>query len=55
MNFESSWTRPLGVVVTGSLGEGVKVRLNSDVTVEEVRLGANVVIQGQYNLSLIHI
>ena len=49
MNLSSSWTRPLGVVVTGSLGEGVKVRLNSDVTVEEVRLGANVVIQGQYN------
>jgi hypothetical protein len=49
MNLESSWIRPLGVVVTGSLAEGVKVRLNSDVTVEEVRLGANVVVQGRYN------
>ena len=37
----------LGLVVAGSLGDGVKVRLNSTSSVEGVKVGSNVVIQGQ--------
>ena len=39
----------LGVVVAGSLGEGVKVRLNSTSSVEGIKVGSNVVIQGREN------
>ena len=39
----------IGVVVAGSLGEGVKVRLNGTTSVEDIKVGANVVIQGQEN------
>ena len=39
----------IGVVVAGSLGEGVKVRLNGTTSVEDIKVGSNVVIQGQEN------
>src|SRR4051794_25377705 len=36
----------LGVVVDGSLSEGLKVRLNAETSVEDLRVGQFVVIQG---------
>ncbi len=38
-----------GVVVAGSLSEGVKVRLDPRSSVEDVKVGSNVVIQGRNN------
>ena len=40
-------TAKLGVVVTGSLAEGIKVRLDAGYSVENVKVGSNVVIQGR--------
>jgi len=37
----------LGVVVTGSLAEGIKVRLDASYSIENVKVGSNVVIQGR--------
>ena len=37
----------LGIVVSGSLAEGVEVRLDPDISVEEVKVGRYVTIQGQ--------
>jgi DNA helicase HerA-like ATPase len=37
----------LGVVVTGSLSAGLEVRLNTDFSVEDVRVGKFVIIQGR--------
>ncbi len=39
---------PLGVVVQGSLSQGLEVRLNSNVSVEEMRVGKFLVVQGQH-------
>ena len=39
-------TGKLGVVVTGSLAGGIKVRLDASYSVENVKVGSNVVIQG---------
>ncbi len=38
---------PLGVVIQGSLTHGLEIRLNPDVSVEEMRVGKFVVVQGQ--------
>lgn len=38
--------RPLGSVVQGSLSQGIEVRLHADVSVEEMRVGKFLVIQG---------
>ena len=40
---------PLGTVVSGSLSEGVKVRLDDGVYVEDIKVGTFVSIQGQRN------
>ena len=39
----------LGTVVSGSLSEGVKVRLSTEYSVENVKVGSNVVIQGKHH------
>ncbi|MBD2102309.1 helicase HerA domain-containing protein [Leptolyngbya sp. FACHB-261] len=39
--------RPLGSVIQGSLSEGIEVRLHPDVSVEEMRVGKFLVVQGQ--------
>ncbi|MCH8940662.1 MAG: hypothetical protein IIC27_06035, partial [Chloroflexi bacterium] len=38
---------PLGIVVGGSLSEGVEVKLNDDASVEDIAVGSYVVIQGE--------
>jgi uncharacterized protein len=38
---------PLGSVIQGSLSQGLEVRLHPDVSVEEMRVGKFVVVQGQ--------
>ncbi len=43
MNLE----RPLGSVIQGSLSQGLEVRLHADVSVEEMRVGKFLVVQGQ--------
>jgi len=43
MNLSSS----LGVVVQGSLSQGLEVRLNGDVSVEDMRVGKFLVVQGR--------
>ena len=40
---------PLGTVVSGSLSEGVKVRLDDGVSVEDIKVGTFVSIQAQRN------
>jgi len=40
---------PLGMVVSGSLSEGVKVRLDDGVSIEDIKVGTFVSIQGQRN------
>jgi DNA helicase HerA-like ATPase len=39
--------QPLGIVVQGSLSQGLEVRLNGNVSVEELRVGKFLVVQGQ--------
>jgi uncharacterized protein len=39
--------QPLGIVVQGSLSEGLEVRLNGNVSVEEMRVGKFLVVQGR--------
>ena len=39
----------LGSVVSGSLSEGVKIRLSPEYSVENVKVGSNVVIQGKHH------
>ena len=43
----SSGGRRLGMVVSGSLTDGVEVRLDPEMSVEDVKVGAFIVIQGQ--------
>ncbi|MEA5532790.1 ATP-binding protein [Crocosphaera sp. XPORK-15E] len=38
--------QPLGVVIQGSLSQGLEVRLHSDVSVEQMRVGKFLVVQG---------
>lgn len=38
--------KPLGLVVQGSLSQGLEVRLHADVSVEDVRVGKFLVVQG---------
>jgi uncharacterized protein len=38
--------KPLGSVIQGSLSQGLEVRLNPDVSVEEMRVGKFLVVQG---------
>ena len=40
---------PLGMVVSGSLSEGVKVRLDDGVSIEDIKVGTFVSLQGQRN------
>ncbi|CAN1209384.1 helicase HerA domain-containing protein [Tumidithrix helvetica PCC 7403] len=39
--------QPLGIVVQGSLSEGLEVRLNGNVSVEDMRVGKFLVVQGR--------
>ncbi|MFN3926697.1 MAG: helicase HerA domain-containing protein [Pseudanabaenaceae cyanobacterium] len=39
--------QPLGVVVQGSLSQGLEVRLNGNISVEELRVGKFLVVQGR--------
>ena len=41
--------QPLGMVVSGSLSEGVKVRLDDGMSIEDIKVGTFVSIQGQRN------
>ena len=47
MNGGTGYQERLGLVVSGSLAEGVKVKLDSSYSVEDVSIGSNVVIQGR--------
>ena len=47
MNGGTGYQERLGLVVSGSLAEGVKVKLDSSYSVEDVSIGSNVVIQGK--------
>ena len=47
MNGCTGYQERLGLVVSGSLAEGVKVKLDSSYSVEDVSIGSNVVIQGK--------
>lgn len=47
MNVGTHYQGRLGLVVSGSLAEGVKVKLDSSYSVEDVNIGSNVVIQGR--------
>ena len=38
--------KPLGSVIQGSLSEGLEVRLHPDVSVEEMRVGKFLIVQG---------
>ncbi|HEY9656862.1 MAG TPA: HAS-barrel domain-containing protein, partial [Allocoleopsis sp.] len=38
---------PLGSVIQGSLSQGLEVRLHADVSVEDMRVGKFVVVQGR--------
>lgn len=38
---------PLGIVVQGSLSQGLEIRLNADVSVEDMRVGKFLVVQGR--------
>ncbi|MEL6319840.1 MAG: HAS-barrel domain-containing protein, partial [Cyanobacteria bacterium J06626_14] len=40
------YATPLGSVVQGSLNQGLEVRLHSDISVEEMRVGKFLVVQG---------
>ena len=41
-------TQTLGMVVSGSLAEGMVVRLDADRSIEEIKVGTFVNIQGQH-------
>lgn len=47
MNDATTYQGRLGLVVSGSLAEGVKVKLDPKYSVEDVNIGSNVVIQGR--------
>jgi DNA helicase HerA-like ATPase len=40
---------PLGLVVDGSLSQGIEVRLDPDASIEDIKVGAFVTIQGQHS------
>src|SRR5512147_1011028 len=40
-------SKPLGSVIQGSLSEGLEVRLHADVSVEDMRVGKFLVVQGR--------
>ena len=44
-----TWQSPLGLVVQGSLGRGVEVRLDAASSVEDIKVGTFVTIQGSRN------
>ena len=44
-----TWQAPLGLVVEGSLGRGVQVRLDAGASVEDIKVGTFVTIQGSKN------
>ena len=39
--------KPLGIIVAGSLSEGMEVRLNADVSIEDIKVGTFVNMQGR--------
>ncbi|MFZ4676280.1 MAG: HAS-barrel domain-containing protein, partial [Nodosilinea sp.] len=40
-------SQPLGSVIQGSLSQGLEVRLHPDVSVEDMRVGKFLVVQGR--------
>ena len=40
--------QPLGIVVQGSLSDGLEVRLNGEISVEDMRVGKFLVVHGRY-------
>ena len=38
--------QPLGTVIQGSLSQGLEIRLNADISVEDMRVGKFLVVQG---------
>ena len=44
---QASQGRPLGMVVDGSLGKGVEIRLDPSTSVEDVKVGTFVTVQGE--------
>jgi DNA helicase HerA-like ATPase len=40
--------QPLGIVVQGSLSDGLQVRLNGEISVEDMRVGKFLVVHGQH-------
>ena len=46
---DGTWQAPLGLVVEGSLGRGVEVRLDAGASVEDIKVGTFVTIQGSRN------
>ena len=46
---DGTWPTPLGLVVEGSLGRGVEVRLDAGASVEDIKVGTFVTIQGSRN------
>ena len=40
--------QPLGIVVQGSLSDGLEVRLNGDISVEDMRVGKFLVVHGRH-------
>ena len=44
-----TWEAPLGLVVEGSLGRGLEVRLDVGASVEDIKVGTFVTIQGKSN------
>jgi DNA helicase HerA-like ATPase len=40
--------QPLGIVVQGSLSDGLEVRLNGEISVEDMRVGKFLVVHGQH-------
>jgi DNA helicase HerA-like ATPase len=45
--FSLNGHRPLGMVVAGSLSEGMEIRLDAGVSIEDIKVGTFVSIQGQ--------
>ncbi|MFN7860155.1 MAG: HAS-barrel domain-containing protein, partial [Pseudanabaena sp.] len=40
--------QPLGIVVQGSLSDGLEVRLNGEISVEDMRVGKFLVVHGRH-------
>ena len=46
LNSEMNSGQPLGLITQGSLSEGLEVRLHPDISVEDMRVGKFLIVQG---------